>query len=133
MKKKELSRVYYLSKEIKMWEEQLELLECKTRGRALKITGMPFAPRGGAGDEMAEIIADRVDILAIIEKKTRELEVEQKKIIKWIMEIDDTFIRQIMVYRHVRCYTWEQVAKKLDTSAESIRQYHDRFLKKYCE
>ena len=39
MTKKELTSVYYIKKEIKMWEEQLELIESKAEGKAMQITG----------------------------------------------------------------------------------------------
>lgn len=38
MTKKELTSVYYIKKEIKMWEEQLELIESKAEGKAMQIT-----------------------------------------------------------------------------------------------
>lgn len=36
-------RILY-QKEIKMWEEQLELIESKAEGKAMQITGLPFTP-----------------------------------------------------------------------------------------
>lgn len=40
MTKKELSSIYYIRQEIKMWEEQLELLTCKAQGKAMRLTGI---------------------------------------------------------------------------------------------
>ena len=37
MTKKELTSVYYIKKEIKMWEEQLELIESKAEGKAMHL------------------------------------------------------------------------------------------------
>ena len=134
MTKEELSSIYYIRQEIKMWEEQLELLTCKAQGKAMRLTGMPFAPSGGTGDQMADIAVRKVDITELIERKKERLQQEQKEIIEWIMTIDDTFIRQIMLYRHVRCYTWQEVAESIGRiTPESIRKQHDRYLKKNCE
>ena len=134
MTKKELTSVYYIKKEIKMWEEQLELLTCKAQGKAMRLTGMPFAPSSGTGDQMADIAVRKADITELIERKKERLQQEQKEIIEWIMTIDDTFIRQIMLYRHVRCYTWQEVAESIGRiTPESIRKQHDRYLKKNCE
>ena len=88
MTKKELTSVYYIKKEIKVWEEQLEL----------------------------------------IETKKRKLNQQQDRIISWIISIDDTVVRQIMLYRHVRCYSWNTVAQKIVITAESARKQHDRYL-----
>lgn len=129
MTKEELSSIYHIRQEIKMWEEQLELLTCKAQGKAMRLTGMPFAPSGGTGDQMADIAVRKADITDLIERKKERLQQEQKKIIEWIMTIDDTFIRQIMLYRHVRCYTWQEVAVQIGhTTAESARKQHDRYL-----
>lgn len=134
MTKKELSSIYYIRQEIKMWEEQLELLTCKAQGKAMRLTGMPFAPSSGTGDQMADIAVRKADITELIERKKERLQQEQKEIIEWIMTIDDTFIRQIILYRHVRCYTWQEVAESIGRiTPESIRKQHDRYLKKNCE
>ena len=134
MTKEELSSIYYIRQEIKMWEEQLELLTCKAQGKAMRLTGMPFVPNSGTGDQMADIAVRKADITELIERKKERLQQEQKKIIEWIMTIDDTFIRQIMLYRHVRCYTWQEVAESIGRiTPESIRKQHDRYLKKNCE
>ena len=55
MTKKELTSVYYIKKEIKMWEEQLELIESKAEGKAMQITGLPFTPGTGSSDPMADL------------------------------------------------------------------------------
>ena len=129
MTKEELSSIYYIRQEIKMWEEQLELLTCKAQGKAMRLTGMPFGPSSGTGDQMADIAVRKADITELIERKKERLQQKQKKIIEWIMTIDDTFIRQIMLYRHVRCYTWQEVADQIGhTTAESVRKQHDRYL-----
>lgn len=134
MTKEELSSIYYIRQEIKMWEEQLELLTCKAQGKAMRLTGMPFASSSGTGDQMADIAVRKADITELIERKKERLQQEQKEIIEWIMTIDDTFIRQIMLYRHVRCYTWHEVAESIGRiTPESIRKQHDRYLKKNCE
>lgn len=134
MTKEELSSIYYIRQEIKMWEEQLELLTCKAQGKAMRLTGMPFVPGSGTGDQMADIAVRKADITDLIERKKERLQQEQKEIIEWIMTIDDTFIRQIMLYRHVRCYTWQEVAESIGRiTPESIRKQHDRYLKKNCE
>ena len=74
MTKKELSSIYYIRQEIKMWEEQLELLTCKAQGKAMRLTGMPFAPSSGTGDQMADIAVRKADITELIEKKKERLQ-----------------------------------------------------------
>lgn len=79
MTKKELSSIYYIRQEIKMWEEQLELLTCKAQGKAMRLTGMPFAPSSGTGDQMADIAVRKADITELIEKKKERLRRSKRK------------------------------------------------------
>lgn len=125
MTKKELTSVYYIKKEIKMWEEQLELIESKAEG---KITGLPFTPGTGSSDQMADLAIKAVSVRELIEAKKRNLNQQQDRIISWIISIDDTVVRQIMLYRHVRCYSWNTVAQKIGITADSARKQHDRYL-----
>ena len=113
MTKKELTSVYYIKKEIKMWEEQLELIESKAEGKAMQITGLPFTPGTGSSDQMADLAIKAVSV---------------RELISWIISIDDTVVRQIMLYRHVRCYSWNTVAQKIGITADSARKQHDRYL-----
>lgn len=113
MTKKELTSVYYIKKEIKMWEEQLELIESKAEGKAMQITGLPFTPGAGSSDPMADLAIKAVSVRELIEVKKKKLNQQQDRIISWIISIDDTVIRQIMLYRHVRCYSWNTVAQKI--------------------
>ena len=129
MTKKELTSVYYIKKEIKMWEEQLKLIESKAEGKAMQITGLPFTPGTGSSDPMADLAIKAVSVRELIEAKTRKLNQQQDRIISWFISIDDTVVRQIMLYRHVRCYSWNTVAQKIGITAESARKQHDRYLK----
>lgn len=67
MTKKELTSVYYIKKEIKMWEEQLELIESKAEGKAMQITGLPFTPGTGSSDQMADLAIKAVSVRELIE------------------------------------------------------------------
>lgn len=69
MTKKELTSVYYIKKEIKMWEEQLELIESKAEGKAMQITGLPFTPGAGSSDPMADLAIKAVSVRELIEVK----------------------------------------------------------------
>lgn len=128
MTKEELTSVYYIKKEIKMWEEQLELIESKAEGKAMQITGLPFTQGTGSSDQMADLAIKAVSVRELIEAKKRKLNQQQDRIISWIISIDDTVVRQIMLYRHVRCYSWNTVAQKIGITADSARKQHDRYL-----
>lgn len=77
---------------------------------------------------MADLAIKAVSVRELIEAKKRKLNQQQDRIISWIISIDDTVVRQIMLYRHVRCYSWNTVAQKIGITAESARKQHDRYL-----
>lgn len=85
MTKKELTSVYYIKKEIKMWEEQLELIESKAEGKAMQITGLPFTPGAGSSDPMADLAIKAVSVRELIEVKKKKLNQQQDRIISWII------------------------------------------------
>lgn len=128
MTKERLSKLYYIRKEIKMWENKLRELDLKAQGEAVKVTGMPFT-LGGTSDKTGLIATQKADIAAKIEAKKIELEAEQSTLMEYIMTIDNTYIRQIMYLRHVECCTWNQVARAIGyATADGVRKAHDRYL-----
>lgn len=127
MTKERLSKLYYIQKEIQMWERKLHELDLEAQGEAVKISSMPFTV-GGTSDKTGEIATQKVDIRAKIEKKKIALEHEYKILMDYIMAIDDSYVRQIMYRRHVELQTWYEVAKNVGGSAESVRKIHDRYL-----
>ena len=50
---------------------------------------------------------------------------------RYVENIDDSLIRQIIILRHVNGLTWEQVAASIggNNTADSVRMMHDRFLR----
>ena len=63
MTKEELTSVYYIKKEIKMWEEQLELIESKAEGKAMQITGLPFSERPSSISVSAKAIHNFLQVV----------------------------------------------------------------------
>lgn len=128
MTKVELGQIYYLLKEVKMWEKELDRLQCQSLVKGQTLTGMPHSP--GLSDKVADAAVRKTDIELIISGKLTEIQLQRDKIINYINGIEDSIIRQIVFYRHVSCMTWKQVAEEIGgrNSAESIRQQYKRFM-----
>lgn len=128
MTKKELSQIFYLNQEIKMWQQELEKIQCESLIRPQKITDMPTGR--GIADQVFNRIANMDKIERIITGKLAEIEVQRAKIMSYIDSVEDSIIRQIMFYRHVSCMRWNDVAIKVggDNTAEAVRKMHDRYL-----
>jgi hypothetical protein len=128
MTKKELSQIFFLNKEVEMWQKELEKIQCESLIRPQQITDMP---RGcGLSDQVFNRIANIDKIERIINGKLAEIQVQRAKIMEYINSVEDSIIRQIMFYRHISCMRWNEVAIHIGggNSPESVRKSHDRFL-----
>lgn len=108
---KELSGVYYISKEIEAIELEIERL----RTTAEKITSViSDMPRGGGNvDKLTDIIAQIADYQAELADALIRKANEQIRISKYIESIDDITIRSIFRLRFLSLYQWNEVADRV--------------------
>jgi len=134
MTKKELQQIYYLNREIKMWQDELNEPKYDLSLQS------PITKRHGSGsksisNKTAEIVEkieeEKVQINAIIAGKLLEIQIQRKRIMEFIDSIDDSVMRQIIQYRHVSCMKWVEVASHIggNNTADGVRVAHDDFLK----
>ena len=128
MTKEELKQIYYINKEILMWKKELERLECKSLVKGQELSDMP---RGsGTSDKTADMAIEKAEIKTIIEGKLAEIQVQRRRILNYIDNIEDSLLRQIMFLRNVSCMSWGQVATELDTTIDCIKQKYSRHFRK---
>lgn len=110
---KELSQLYYLTREIEADQRRLEELE-RLAGApsSSNLSGMPRAPHG-ADSKIERMAAEIVDLQAIIAARQIQCIHERARLERWINEINDSFTRQIFQYRFVERLTWVQVALRI--------------------
>lgn len=128
MTREELKQIYYLNKEVKMWQKELERLQCMSLIKGQQITGMPHVP--GVNDKVGDLVATMADIEAIIRGKLAEIQMQRKRIIEYIDSIDDSLLRQIMFLRNVSCMTWRQIANELGSNENCVKQIYSRHFRK---
>jgi hypothetical protein len=126
--KEELKQIYYLNKEVKMWQKELEKLQCRSLVKGQEITGMPFGT--GTSDKVGNMATEMADIEAIIRGKLAEIQIQRKKIIEYINSIDDSLLRQIMFLRNVSCMSWNQIANELGSNENCVKQIYSRHFRK---
>lgn len=128
MTKKELSQIYYLNRELLMWQRELEKVQCESLIKGQEITDMP---RGsGMSDKVANRVVSIDNIERIINGKLLEIQIQRERVMMYINSIDDSLLRQVLFYRHVSCMKWNDVAINIggDNTGDGIRKMHDRFL-----
>lgn len=128
MTKKELSQLYLLNREIEENKRRLEELRTAAEGGAARITGLPHAPSIGRGlESYAILIAETKELIRL---KNQQLIIEYNRLNRYIAELDDSFMRQILSLRYINGLTWGQVAAHVGggNTEDSVRKAHARFL-----
>ena len=126
MTRKELSQIYYINREIEMWERELESV---TGLQSPRLDGLP---RGNeTGDSTANKALRAAEIREIINGLLAKLQMKRKEIYDYIATIDDSLMRQIIMYRCLSLCTWEEVAIYVGggNSADSVRKLFVRFVR----
>ena len=131
MTRKDLEKVYYLKRELRMWEERLKELYADMAQDTIAPDGMPHSVTNNVGsptESKAIQIADHIDL---IKGKQAEIRVAIREVEAFIVGIEDPLIRQIVELRCVDCMRWDEVAEQIGKSAtgENVRQMYHRFLK----
>ncbi len=129
MTKFELEQIYYLNRELKMWENELSMLKAKS------LVGSPF-PNASHGsivvDKVAQHTEHKVELENIIQAKCDEIQELRDKVVAYITTIPDSLTRMIVFYRCVSFYGWRRVAYEVggDNTPDGVRMIYNRFVTK---
>lgn len=127
MTRKELSQLYWLKKEIERESRRVEELEALATGCTAGASGMP----GSAGiSDRTAIAAQIADCKTLIDAKRTAAVDEYNRLVHYIKDVDDAYIRNILKYRYIECLTWRQVALWMGGTASAVRMAHNRFFEK---
>lgn len=120
MTRGELSQIYWLNKELKMWQEKKR--ECEYKAYPSGINNENEGMRGsGTSDKTGNIAAEIADITQIIDGLLARIQYQIRKVYKHIDTIEDSQLRQIVQYRCVDCMNWVQVGHHVGISAEACK------------
>lgn len=131
MTKEELKQIYSLNREIKMWQKELEKLQCQSLVKGQEITDMPYG--SGTTDKVGNMAVDRAEIESVIKGKLAEIQLQRKRILNFIGQIEESENRQIIYLYNVSGFDWREIAKEFGEgyTDDCIRQKYYRCLKKY--
>ena len=127
MTKAELEQIYYLNRELKMWETELERVRCKS------LVGSPL-PGNSHGSGVSDKVADRAERIIELENriiaKRDEIQCLQDEAIAYIESIPDSLTRQIVYYRCVSLMSWRRVAYEVggNNTPDGVRMIYNRFM-----
>lgn len=129
MTKQSLEQIYYINRELKMWEHELELLKMRSPVASPK----PKAGSGsGISDPTARIAERRVEVESYIKFKAEQLQAARDEAVKFIWEIPDSLTRMIVFYRCVSLMSWRRVAYEVGggNTENGVRMAYKRFIDK---
>ena len=130
MTKAELEQIYYLNRELKMWETELERVRCKS------LVGSPL-PGNSHGSGVSDKVADRAERIIELENriiaKRDEIQRLRDEAVEYIYSIPDSLTRQIIYYRCVSLMSWRRVAYEVggNNTEESVKKIYYRFFGKH--
>ncbi len=129
MTRSDLEQIYYLNRELKMWERELERLQKQSLVRSP-------APNAVRGSGVADKVADRgnkvTDLEAEIRAKKEEIQNARGQAMMFIADIPNSLTRQIIHCRCVKLMSWRRVAAEVggDNTEESVKKIYYRFFEK---
>ena len=127
MTAKELSQLYWLNREIERDKEKLVELECAATRTTSQYNQLPGS--SSSSDRSASLAVLIYEQKRLIENKTERAYIEQNRLYRFIGEIDDSLMRQIMQLRYVNGLTWQQIAFAIgETDEQYPRRKHNAFL-----
>lgn len=122
IKRRELSQVYYLDKELKMWEQKLEELQQSVDAIGspsnADVTGIHGTKKT---DRTAELAMRISDTQVIIRGLMVQIRTAQRNITRIVSEIDDSLLRQIVMYRCYDLMSWQDVAEAIGSSEYAVK------------
>ena len=130
MTKKELSQLYYLNREIEEDKRRLEELRTAAVGGAAKITGMPHV--GGTGRNLENVAILIAEAEQLLDLKIKQSIIEYNRLNRYIQDVEDTLMRQILSMRYVNGLSWVQVAMHIGggNTEESVKKQCYWYLRK---
>ncbi len=127
---KELSQLYYLKNEIENDKKRLaRLKELAEKPPTPILTGMPGG--GGKDSRQERYIAEIIDLEAIISAKIMQEVHTQNMLERYISDISDSLLRQILTLRFIDGHSWRAVAFRIGggNTEAGVKMLCYRFLK----
>lgn len=129
MTKTELEQIYWLNRELRMWESELE----KLRGRSLVASPLPGTSHGtGILDKVAQRAEREIELENIIQAKRDEIQELRNKAVAYITTIPDSLTRMIVYYHCVSLFGWRRVAYEVGgkNTPDGVRMAYNRFMER---
>lgn len=127
MTEKELNRLYFLNKEIETQRKRLHQLQNMSMVKSHVITGLP------RDNEIKNIVAkyavEIADLESEINLNIQKCWNEIRKLERFINDITDCEIRQIIRLRHINGMTWDEIGFEMKMDRRTVSRKYHKYLK----
>ena len=128
--KKRLNSYTNVVREMQQLEQHLADLEDRILPGGKKMDGMPRSP--GAGGDLSDIVAERLDLIERYRAKIDELHQAQLSI-EHMIEGLDPLERRLMRAKYIEGHTWEEVCVIMSYCWRQVHRIHARVLSELVE
>jgi hypothetical protein len=89
-------------------------------------------PGSGKKSDKTALGAEIADLENIISSKNQMCVAHYNRIMRYVAEVDDSYMRQIITYRHIDMLKWRDIAQKIGggNTEDGIRMAYTRFVEK---
>ena len=131
---RELSQVYELQREIDYYERKIDDLRAqRTAIAAPAFDKEPAGKNDGPGREnkIEKLTAEIIDLEELLRLHRQQRTVEHQRLERYIAEVDDPVVRQIMHMRFADLRSWTDIAGDMHYTAEAVKKRLYRYLEKH--
>jgi len=127
----DLSRIYYLSKELEMWKRRLEELEADIPPNSKPNDGMPHANTNAVKSPTEDKAIKLMELTERIKRQIIKIETAKLEMEALILELEDPILKQAIEYHCIKLMSWKDTAAHIGGSQtpEGVRQMYSRFFK----
>lgn len=123
--RKDLSQIYFLNEELKMWQKKMEELRSRAYPQAIKTDEDATGP-SGPSDKVGNLASEIADTSRVVEGILTQIQIQIRKIYRHIETVEDSQLRQIIQYRCVDLMRWKEVGDNVGITADAARMIFNR-------
>lgn len=139
MVKDELCEILMLKKEVNQLKVKFQDLHMGDKNSIVtdSVRGseqqFPYLPKlftiTGVEENSDNYLVEKEELALKLKTKICSLLTKINNALTYIESIEDSTIRQILIYRYIDGLTWEQTGLGMSYSWETVRKKHDKFIK----
>ena len=130
MTRKNIEQIYYLSKQLEIWQRKLNDIQADIALSPRVLDGMPYSKTNKTGDPTQAMAIKLAEVSKIVEGKIAEIQYAILEVEEYLASIEDPLVSQIIEFRCRDLMTWNEVAFMIggNHTAESVRQIYHRYV-----